>query len=69
MQSELLKVSPFFQHATNKARKSKLVKNPPKIELMIFERLDPVSSTFLGLCSKLLYPIHGDLHGKVSLIV
>lgn len=34
---------------------------------MIFENLEEVASTCLGLTSKLLYPIHRSLYGTVEL--
>lgn len=40
---------------------------PTEIHLLIFDRLDPVDSTCLGLTSQKLYAIHRHIHGTVSL--
>jgi len=40
---------------------------PPELQLSIFETLDPVSSTCLGLTSRKLYPMHRARHKKVGL--
>lgn len=40
---------------------------PPEIQLSIFDHLDPVASTCLGLSSKKLYPVHRSKHKKVGL--
>ncbi|KAH8602913.1 hypothetical protein B0O99DRAFT_604653 [Bisporella sp. PMI_857] len=40
---------------------------PPEIQLSIFDTLDPVSSTCLGLTSKKFYPLHRSAHKNVGL--
>jgi hypothetical protein len=40
---------------------------PAEIQFSIFDHLDPVASTCLGLSSKKLYPVHRSKHKKVSL--
>ncbi|KAK6950819.1 hypothetical protein Daesc_007344 [Daldinia eschscholtzii] len=40
---------------------------PPELHYAIFDFLDPIDSTCLGLTSKHFYSIHKRMHGKVSL--
>ncbi|CZR59347.1 uncharacterized protein PAC_09239 [Phialocephala subalpina] len=40
---------------------------PPELQLLIFDLLDPVSSTCFGLTSKYFYNIHRASHGSVGL--
>jgi len=40
---------------------------PPELQLSIFETLDPVSSTCLGLTNRKFYPMHRAHHKKVGL--
>lgn len=41
---------------------------PAELHLKIFEELDRVTSTCLGLTNKKFYPIHKSLHGHVPLL-
>jgi hypothetical protein len=51
------------------SRNAYLSNMPPEIHLSIFDTLDPVSSTCLGLTSRKFYPMHRSAHRheKVSL--
>ncbi|KAI1389729.1 uncharacterized protein F4822DRAFT_211328 [Hypoxylon trugodes] len=40
---------------------------PPELHYAIFDFLDPIDSTCLGLTSKHFYSIHKRMHGKISL--
>ena len=40
---------------------------PPELHMAIFDFLDPIDSTCLGLTSKHFYSIHRRMHGTVSL--
>ncbi|KAJ4003179.1 hypothetical protein NW752_011647 [Fusarium irregulare] len=40
---------------------------PPELHYAVFEHLDPVDSTCLGLTNTQLYAIHRRLHGRLSL--
>jgi hypothetical protein len=53
--------------ATSGIAKASLLTLPSEIMLMIFSYLNPSPSVCLGLSSKLLYPLHRSLHGKVPL--
>ncbi|KUJ10956.1 uncharacterized protein LY89DRAFT_723462 [Mollisia scopiformis] len=52
---------------TNAAHTAAIISLPPEILLMIFDHLDPVSSTCLGVTCKNFYPIHRAIHGTVGL--
>lgn len=53
--------------STTSPPKAPIVNIPPKIKLMNLDLLDPISSTCLGLTTKVLYPIHKRLHGVLPL--
>jgi hypothetical protein len=44
-----------------------LVGIPPELHLELFQHLDKVTSTCLGLTCKIFYSIHRAIHGKVKL--
>ena len=54
----------FWKDSPNRPHVTNL---PPEIQLSIFDHLDPVTSTCLGLSSKKLYPLHRSTHKKVGL--
>lgn len=49
------------------SRRPYLTTLPPEVQLSIFETLDPVSSTCLGLTNRKFYPMHRARHKKVGL--
>jgi len=49
------------------ATKTYLTSIPPEIQISIFQNLDSVASTCLGLSSKVLYPFHRRAHPNVGL--
>jgi hypothetical protein len=53
--------------STDHNNNSYLTTLPPELQLSIFDSLDPVSSTCLGLTSRKLYPLHRARHKKVGL--
>jgi hypothetical protein len=55
--------NPYTYHPN----KQYLTTLPPELQLSIFESLDPVSSTCLGLTSRKLYPMHRAAHKNVGL--
>ncbi|KAG9243384.1 hypothetical protein BJ878DRAFT_119842 [Calycina marina] len=57
----------YSKPSYSSSRKHHLTSLPPEIQLEIFDTLDPVSSTCLGLTSKQFYPIHRSTHQHVPL--
>jgi hypothetical protein len=54
--------------APNGVAKATILTLPLELKLMIFSYLCSSASVCLGLSSKLLYPLHRSLHGKMPLI-
>ncbi|KAE8441066.1 hypothetical protein EG329_005895 [Mollisiaceae sp. DMI_Dod_QoI] len=54
-------------HATQAPSKPFLSTLPPEVLLDLFDHLDSVTSTCLGLCNKNFYKLHRAKHGTVSL--
>ncbi|KAH8817057.1 hypothetical protein F5884DRAFT_778338 [Xylogone sp. PMI_703] len=57
----------YHSNPPESSRRSHLNELPPELKLNIFDNLDPVSSTCLGLSSKKLYPLHRSVHKNVGL--
>ncbi|RDL29951.1 uncharacterized protein BP5553_10578 [Venustampulla echinocandica] len=60
-------LSPDSLDFGNLTLSARLPKLPTDILLQIFEYIEEISSTCLGLTCKPLYRTHQDIHGKVKL--